>query len=159
MRIWQAEHGEAFGDIAFKPPAEVWGGFGISLHQEAQFLIGRGDILGIPYRAQFGSDDTANGMGRGVMDGILRESAFGQPGCRQSNAVEMELAALPGDAAKDRASGGSEPGMVIGGDELDASHSTPDQAIEKGPPMDLGFREGDGDPEQATAAVGSDADG
>ena len=51
MRIRQAEHGEAFRDIAFEPSAEVWSGFGVSLHQEAEFLIGGGDIPGIPYRA------------------------------------------------------------------------------------------------------------
>jgi hypothetical protein len=45
------------------------------------------------------------------MDGILRQ---------------MELAALPGDAAKDGASCGAEPGMVIGGDELDASQGAKD---------------------------------
>ena len=62
MRIRQAAHGQAFRNIAFKPPAEVGSGLGVSLHQEVQFLIGRSDIPGIPHRAQFGSDDTADGV-------------------------------------------------------------------------------------------------
>jgi hypothetical protein len=55
----------------------------------------------------------------------------------------MELASLPGHTAKDGASGGTEPSMVIGGDELDTAQAAPYQAVEEGTPMDFGFREGD----------------
>src|ERR1019366_7998402 len=137
MVLRDAEHGHALRDITFEPLAEAWRGFGVALHEEAEFLIGGVLVLGVPYGAQFYPDDAADGMRRSVVDGVLRE---------------MELASLPDHASKDGPSGGPEPGMVIGGDEADATQAAPEQAVEKGAPMDLCFREGDRDPQQTTMA-------
>ena len=138
--LGKAEHGEAFGDIAFEPLAESWGGFGIALHQKTQFGIGCVHILGIPHGAQFRADNASDGIGRRVVDRVLRE---------------VELTALPGHAAEHGTSGGAKAGMVIGGDELDAPEAASDHVVEEGAPMDLGLGQGDRDPQQAPAAIRS----
>ena len=71
---------------------------------------------------------------------------------------EMKLATLPGRAAEDGAPGGSKTGVIVGGDEQDATQTTPDHAVEKRPPMNLRFRKGSGDPKEAPAALWSEPD-
>ena len=36
-------------------------------------------------------------------------------------------------------------GVVVAGDELNPAHSSPNEIVEKRPPMNFGFGEGDGD--------------
>ena len=72
---------------------------------------------------------------------------------------EVELAALPGDAGPDGPTGGLEAGVVVTDAKLDATEAALDEALEEGPPMNLGFAEGDADAQQDAFAVRADAPG
>ena len=71
--------------------------------------------------------------------------------------LEMELAALPGDAGKHGSAGSLETGMIIRDDELDAFQPTTDEAVEKGAPMDLRLGKSDRHADHAAPSVGGDA--
>ena len=140
----QQEHGEALREIVFHPAGELGGAFGVLSDDLLEPLFGRGTGGGFK--------DTADGAGhfgaliqaRDVSLGVL---------------LEVELAALPGDGAKDGLAGGGHAGMIVADDEGDAAQAALDQALEEGPPMHLGFTEGDADAEDGALALGSDAQG
>src|SRR5512144_1681114 len=52
-----------------------------------------------------------------------------------------------------------QPGMVVADEEADAAHAAVDQVVEKGSPMNFGFRRIARDAEHAPSPVRSDADG
>ena len=71
---------------------------------------------------------------------------------------QMELAALPCRAAEDGPAGGAQAGVVVGDDVFDAAHAARLQALQEGPPVNLGLGQGDGDAEHPAALVRADAD-
>jgi CRISPR-associated protein Cas1 len=71
---------------------------------------------------------------------------------------QMKLAALPPGARKNGLAGGTQPGVIVAGDEVHPAQTASDQIIEKAAPVDLGFRQRGGDAEHAPAAFGIDAD-
>ncbi len=73
--------------------------------------------------------------------------------------LEMELAALPGDAREDRLAGGPETFVVITDEQAGGMEAALLEAGEKGAPMDLGFAEGDADAQDGAFAIGADAQG
>ena len=58
---------------------------------------------------------------------------------------QMELAALPGSGTEHSAASGTQAGMIVGDDGLDAAHAACDQVVKKATPVDLGFRQSDAD--------------
>jgi hypothetical protein len=75
------------------------------------------------------------------VDGVLRQ---------------MELAALPDGAAQHGLAGALEAGMIIGGDELDATHAARDQVFKKGAPVNFGLGERYRHAENTAAAIWPD---
>ncbi len=73
--------------------------------------------------------------------------------------LEVELAALPGDGAKDGFAGGGQAGMIVADDVGDAAEAALNEALEEGAPMRLGFAQSDADAEEGTFAFGRDAQG
>jgi hypothetical protein len=71
----------------------------------------------------------------------------------------MELAALPGCAAEHCATGGAQPGMVVGDDIFHPAHPTSLEAFEEAPPMHLCLRQRDRDAEHPAALIGADTHG
>ena len=73
--------------------------------------------------------------------------------------LEVELAALPGDGAKDGLARGRHAGMIVADDEGDAAQTALDEALEEGAPMHFGFAQGDAHAEDGRVAFGRDAQG
>ena len=73
--------------------------------------------------------------------------------------LQMELAALPGDAGKDGSAGRLQAGMVVGDDQLDSVQAAPNQAFHEGAPVNFGLRQGDRNAEHPALAVSGDANG
>lgn len=69
---------------------------------------------------------------------------------------QVEPAALPNGAARHGLAGGFEAGMIVGGDDFDATHPAPDQTFEKGSPVTFGRRAGRRSAENAAATVQTD---
>ncbi len=74
--------------------------------------------------------------------------------------LEVELAALPGDAGEAGAEGGAQSLVGVAGDHTGEAEATGFEGLEESAPVDFGFGEGDGAAEDGAFAVGfSDADG
>ncbi len=67
--------------------------------------------------------------------------------------LQVELAALPGNPAKDGDPSGFQPGVVIAGDKLDAVQAACQQALQEGPPVHFMLAQGDQDAQDLTLAV------
>ena len=61
--------------------------------------------------------------------------------------LEMELAALPGDAWEASAEGGAQAGVIVADEEGEAVEAAILEALEEVAPVDLGLGEGDADAE------------
>ena len=141
--VGQVEDGEALRNAALEPLGE--GGMRVraAFDQLVQGRLGPGCVPGVPHGPELGPDPVAD-LRRSLVEGVLGE---------------MELAALPLRAREDRPAGGPQPGMVVGGDELDAAQAAGDEAVEEVAPVDLCLRQLDGDAQNAPLPVGLDADG
>src|ERR1700712_224819 len=71
---------------------------------------------------------------------------------------QVELASLPGGGAEYGSASGAQAGLIVGDNEFNAAHAALDEAVEEGPPVDLGFRQRDADAEHPAPLVGADAD-
>ena len=143
MVLWQREDGEAFGRVLLQPRGEFRRGVAIICDQSGQGGFGLCQRTGGPDLAQLGADALADGEVRRVVDGV--------PG-------EMELAALPFRAAEDRPACGPQASVIVGDDVFDPAQPACLEALEKGPPVHLGLRQGDGDAQDPAAFVGADID-
>jgi hypothetical protein len=73
--------------------------------------------------------------------------------------LEMELAALPGDAREVRSERLAEAGMVVTDDEGDAMEAAVVERAQEVAPVDMSFGEGDVDAENGACSRGVDANG
>jgi hypothetical protein len=67
--------------------------------------------------------------------------------------LQVELAALPGNRAKDSDPSGFQSGVVIAGDELHAVQATCHQALQEDPPVDSMLAQKDRDAVDLALAV------
>jgi hypothetical protein len=140
----QQEHAEALGEVVLHPAGKFGGAFGVV-----------GDDLLEP---SFGC--VARGAFKDAADAAGHLGALVQAwDVSLGVLLEVELAALPGDGAKDGLAGGGQAGMIVADDVGDAAEAALDEALEEGAPMDLGFAEGDADPQDGALAVGVDPQG
>jgi hypothetical protein len=144
MRGRQCKHGEALREVFFHPAGEFGGAFGVVRDDLLEPLCRRVRGGAFKDRADGAGDFGALIRARDVSLGVL---------------LEVELAALPGDGAKDGLARGGHAGVIVADDEGDAAQAALDQALEEGPPMHLGFTEGDAHAEDGALAFGSDAQG
>jgi len=106
--------------------------------------FGGGQIGGVEDGPQIGRDlGTHRDLGD-VLHGIL---------------LEVELAALPGNAREAGLPGGFEAGVIVADDPPYAVEPAGLERFEELTPMDLGLGEGDADPEDGTFSVGEETDG
>jgi len=68
--------------------------------------------------------------------------------------LEVELAPLPGDGAKDGLARGGHAGMIVADDGGDAAQAALEEALEEGSPMHFGLTEGDTHAEDDPLACG-----
>ena len=99
---------------------------------------------GIEDLAQLGGDGLTHGDPGHVVSGVL---------------LEMELAALPGDAWKASATSGLEAGVIVADDELGAVEATLLERTEEVAPVSLCLAQGDADAEDGSVPGDIDADG
>ena len=140
----QREHREPLRQIFLQPPNEFGGALGIVRDDLLEPLL-RGWATGT-------IEDTAEGAGD---FGALVQAWD----IRLGVLLEMKLAALPRDGAKDGFARGGHAGVVVADDEGDAAQAALDEALEESPPMHFGFTEGDAHPEDGALACGRDAQG
>ena len=142
MVAWEGEGGKALREVFLHPRGEFWGGGGMG---GDDFL--EAGLSGEPIGA---IENGADGVGDG---GALVQARH----MRLGILLEMELAALPGDARKDRLAGGPEAFVVITDDQPWGMETALLETGEKGAPMDLRFAQGDADAQDAAFAIGADA--
>jgi hypothetical protein len=140
----EGERGKALGEVFLHPGGEFGGGGGVG--GDDFFEAGLG---GEPIRAIEHGADGVGDWGALVQAGHMRLGVL----------LEMELAALPGDAREDRLAGGAETFVVITDEQRGGMEAALLEAGEKGAPMDLGFAQGDADAQNGAFAIGADAQG
>jgi len=138
----QREHREALRQVFFQPRDQPGGAPGIERDDLLEPLFG-GEAGG----AFEDAADRAGNLGTLIQarDVSLRVL------------LEVELAALPRDGPKDGLTCRGQAGVIVADNEGDAAQAALDEALEEGPPMHLGFTEGDAHAEDDALAVGSDA--
>ena len=144
MRGGEGEDGEALRQVFFQPSGQFGGAFGVEGDDFLEPLLGR--------RASGAVEDTAEVPGD--LGALLEARDAGL-----SVLLAVELAALPGDGAKDGFACGGQAGMVVADDEGDTAEAALDEALEKGPPRHFRFTEGDAHPQDDALAFGRDAEG
>ena len=140
----EGESGEALGEVFLHPGGEFGGGDGVS--GDDFFEAGLG---GEPIRAIEHGADGVGDRGALVQAGHIRLGVL----------LEMELAALPGDAWKHRLAGGAETFVVVTDEQCGGMEAALLEAGEEGAPVDLGFAQGDADAQDGAFAIGADAQG
>jgi len=140
----QHEHREALRQIFLHPGREFGRAFGVAGDDFFEPLVRGGATGAFKDTADGASDFGALIQPRDVGLGVL---------------LEVELAALPWDGAKDGPARGGHAGVIITDDEGDAAEAALDEALEEGPPMHFGFTEGDAHTEDGALACGRDAQG
>lgn len=140
----QREHREPLRQIFLQPGGEFGRAFGVVRHDLLEPLFRRGDT-----RACEDAADRAGDFGALIQAWDVRLGVL----------LEVELAALPRDGAKDGFARGRHAGVIVTDDEGDAAQAALDEALEEGPPMHFGFTEGDAHPEDDALACGRDAQG
>ena len=129
----------------------------VFLHPGGQFRGAFGVVRDDFLEAGFGGGSA--GAVKNAADGMGDFLALLDPGhIRLGVLLQVELAALPWDGAKDGFARGRHAGMVVTDDELGAAEAALDQALEEGAPMHFGFTEGDADTEQGALTGGGDAE-
>jgi hypothetical protein len=140
----KGEGGEALRQVFLHPGGEFGGGGGVFGDDHLEAGLGGEAVRAIEHRA----------------DGLGDGGALIQPGHISLGVLlEMKLAALPGHAREDRLPGGPETFVVITDEPQGGRETALLQAGEKAAPMDLGFIEGDADPQDGAFPVGADAQG
>lgn len=101
MRRRKREHGQAIRDVLLQPLSQGRHAAGILLNGFRQLGISRVAVGSVVNGAQIFSRSTAHRLAGDLSTRIL---------------LQMELAALPGNATKDGDASGVQTGMVIAGD-------------------------------------------
>ena len=135
---------KALGQVFLHPGRKFGRGFGVEGDEFLEPLF-----CGEATRAL---EDTANGAGDFGTLIQTREVSLGV-------LLEVELATLPGDGAKDGLTSSGHAGVIVADDERDPAQATLDEALEEGTPMDFGLTEGDADAQDDPLACGGDAQG
>ena len=144
MLARKGEGGKTLGEIFLHPGGEFWGGGGVGGDDFFEAGLGGEPIGAIEDGADGVGDWGALVQTRHISLGVL---------------LEMELAALPGDAREDGLAGGPETFVVITDEQRGGMEAALLEAGEKGTPVDLGFAEGDADAQNGAFAIGADAQG
>lgn len=147
MRHWWAvgrEDSEALRDIPLHPGGELWGRFGVEIHESFEAGLGGGEILRVEDGSDVGGHAVAHVETWDVSLGVL---------------LEMELAALPGHRGKDGLACGGHAWMGVADDELGAAQAACDQRREELAPMSLRFTQRHADAQDGAFAICADADG
>ena len=140
----EGESGKALREVFLHPSGEFGSGGGVGGDDFFEAGLGGEPIRAIEHGADGVGDWGALVQARHIGLGVL---------------LEMELAALPGDAREDRLAGGPETFVVITDEQAGGMEAALLEAGEKGAPMDLGFAEGDADAQDGAFAIGADAQG
>ena len=140
----QGENGEALRQVLLQPDGEFGRAFGIGRDELLEPLFGRRAVGAVKNTAEGPPD-----LGPLIQPQNLRLGVL----------LAVELAALPRPGRADGGAGGLEAEVVVTDDELDAVAAALDQALKKGPPVNLGFAQGDADAEQGALASRSDPQG
>ena len=140
----QREHGEPLRQIYLQPGRQFGSGFGVVGAELLELLFGGGATGAVEDVADGPGDLGALLQARDVSLGVL---------------LEVELAALLGDGAKDGLTRGGHAGMIVADDVGDAAQAALQEALEEGPPMHFGLTEGDTHTEDDALACGGDAQG
>ena len=101
----EGEDSEALRDILLHPGGELWGRFGVEIHESFEAGLGGGEILRVEDGADVGGHAVAHIETWDVSLGVL---------------LEMELAALPRDRGENGSAGSGEAAMGIADDEGEA---------------------------------------
>ena len=140
----EGESGKALREVFLHPGGEFWGGGGVGGDDFFEAGLGGEPIRAIEHGADGVGDGGALVQARHIGLGVL---------------LEMELAALPGDAREHGLAGGPETFVVVTDEQGGGMKAALLEVGEKGPPMDLGFAEGDADAQNGAFAIGADAQG
>jgi len=140
----QREHREPLRQIFLQPGGELGRAFGVVRHDFLEPLFRCGATQAVEDAADRAGDFGALIQGWDVGLGVL---------------LEVELAALPRDGAKDGFARGRHAGVIVTDDEGDATQAALDEALEEGPPMHFGLTQGDAHPEDDALTFGRDAQG
>ena len=138
------EHREALRQIFLQPGRAFGRALGVVGDEFLEPLFGGGATGAVEDAAEGPGDLGALLQARDVSRGVL---------------LEVELAALPGDGPEDGLARGGHAGMVVADDVGDAAEAALEEALEEGPPVHLGFTEGDTHAEDDALAGGGDARG
>ena len=122
----EGEDGQVLRNVLLQPGCQFGGGFLVFGESLLQQLLSGGAIGSVEDAADVGGDLFSHADFGHVMDSIL---------------VQMELAALPGDAWEDSLTGGLQSGVIVAGNELHAVHAAFSEGSEEFPPMDFGLGE------------------
>ena len=140
----EGEGGKALGEVFFHPGGEFGSGGGVGGDDFFEAGLGGEAIRAI--------EDGADGVGEG---GTLVQAGHIGLGVL----LEVELAALPGDAREHRLAGGAEAFVVITDEQSGGMEAALLETGEKGAPMDLGFAQGDADAQDGAFAIRADTQG
>ncbi len=144
MVAGKGEDGEALGEIFLQPGGEFWGGVRVGGDEFLEAGLSGEAVGTVEHRADLVGDEGALIQTRDVGLGVL---------------LEMELAALPGDAGEHGLP--SRPEALVGITDEQPGGMKPAllEAGQEGPPVHLGFTEGDADAQHRAFAIGAHADG
>jgi hypothetical protein len=94
----EGEKRQALRHIFLDPVGQFRGDLGVLLHYLGQVSLSCSSVRGIEDHAQIGGDLSLHALAWHILAGIL---------------LQVELAALPGDPAKDRQPSGFQSGMIV----------------------------------------------
>ncbi len=137
------EDREGLRKICLDPVGELRCGFPIAGDYVLDSPMSLSRVIGVEDAAEVGRDLRLHGHLRDVGHRVLHD---------------MKLAALPRHAGQHSFSGSPETGVVIADDERHPEHASGTERLEKLPPVDLGFAQGDATSEDRPLAVGADTD-
>jgi hypothetical protein len=101
----EGEDSKALRDILLHPGGELWGRFGVEIHESFEAGLGGGEILRVEDGADVGGHAVAHVETWDISLSVL---------------LEMELAALPRDRGENGSTGSGEATMGIADDEGEA---------------------------------------
>ena len=140
----KGEDSEALGEIFLQPGGEFRGGGRVGGDDFLEPGLGGEAVGTVEHGADLVGDGGALIQPRDVGLGVL---------------LEMELAALPGDAGEHGLPGGPKALVGITDEQPGGVEAALLEAGQEGAPMDLGLTEGDADAQHRAFAIGAHADG
>ena len=156
VMLGQREDSQAFGHVLFQPFSEFRCGVAISGDQLCQGCFDLCQRTGVPDGAQLGADAFADRDVRCVMDRVLGQVELAPSPFRCSEDDEP-LCAI-GSSTMANASR-ARSGMIVRDDLFHPAQTTGLKALQESPPVNLGLRQRNRDPEYPAAFVRADPDG